>query len=72
MRLVECDLHRGRFLRAFALERANGRKAVALVLDAYRSSGAGASCHQLRAFGLSWTGKRSLNLTSPRGVDSLS
>ena len=62
MRAAICDLHRGRFLRAFALERENGRKAVACVLDAYRSCNVCVSHAQLRALGLSYTGKRSLNV----------
>lgn len=60
MKAAPCDLHKGRFLRAFALERENGRKAVACVLDAYRSCNARVSDAQLRAFGLSRFGKRSL------------
>ncbi len=62
MRAARCELHRVRLLRAFALERENGLKAVACVLDAYRSSNVSASHAQLRALGLSYTGKRSLNV----------
>ena len=62
MRVALCELHKGRFLRAFALERENGQKAVACVLDAYRSCNVRVSHTQLRALGLSLTGKRSLNV----------
>ena len=62
MRAAQCELHKGRFLRAFALERENGRKAAACVIDAYRSCNVCVSHVQLRALGLSYTGKRSLNV----------
>ncbi len=62
MRAVLCDLHKGRFLRAFTLERENGLRAVACVLDAYRSCNVRVSHTQLRALGLSYTGRRSLNV----------
>ncbi len=62
MRAALCELHKGRYLRAFALEREKGRRAVACVLDAYRSCNVSASHTQLRALGLGYTGKRSLNV----------
>ena len=62
MRSALCELHKGCFLRAFALEREHGQKAVACVLDAYRSSNVTVSYSRLRALGLSLSGKRSLNV----------
>ncbi len=62
MRAALCELHKGHFLRAFALERENGPNAVACVLDAYRSCHVRVSHSQLRALGLSYHGKRSLNV----------
>ena len=62
MRVVACDLHKGRFLRALALEREGGRKAIACIIDAYRSCHVRVSYSELRALGLSYRGKRSLNV----------
>lgn len=60
MRSARCELHRGRFLRAFALERVNGVRAIACAIDAHRSAPTSVSHHQLKALGLSWTGNRAL------------
>lgn len=62
MKAALCELHKRRLLRAFALERENSLTATACVIDAYRSSNVRVSYSQLRALGLSYTGKRSLNV----------